>query len=47
MPTFAYPPWQDERGQNIAEYALILAVIVLTVVAAIGYFWSVLNRTGP
>jgi pilus assembly protein Flp/PilA len=27
--------WQDEQGQDIAEYALMLTVILLIVVAAV------------
>ena len=39
-------PWKDERAQNIAEYALIAAIIVLLTVGAIHYFWSALNHMG-
>ncbi len=28
--------WRDEQGQDIAEYALMLAVILLIVVASVG-----------
>lgn len=34
----------DDQGQNIVEYALILAVIVLAVVGAIYAVWSAINR---
>jgi pilus assembly protein Flp/PilA len=27
--------WQDETGQDIAEYAILLAVIALVVIAAV------------
>jgi len=39
-------PWKDERAQNIAEYALIVAVIVIVTVGAIHYFWSAINKMG-
>jgi len=46
MHDLSYSPWKDERGQNIAEYALIVALIVLLTVITIRYFWLALNRTG-
>jgi Flp pilus assembly pilin Flp len=36
--------WKDERGQNIIEYALIVAVIVVLVVGAIYAVWSAIER---
>jgi len=39
-------PRKDERGQNIAEYALIVAVIVLLVVGTIRFLWSAINHMG-
>jgi Flp pilus assembly pilin Flp len=30
--------WKDESGQDMAEYALLLALIALVLVAAIGLF---------
>jgi hypothetical protein len=39
-------PWNDDRAQNIAEYAIIVAVIVVLVVGAIHYFWSAINHMG-
>jgi Flp pilus assembly pilin Flp len=39
-------PWKDEQAQNIAEYALIVAVIVLLVVGTVRYFWSAINHMG-
>jgi Flp pilus assembly pilin Flp len=36
--------WKDERGQNIIEYALIAAVIVVLVVGAIYAVWSAIER---
>lgn len=38
--------WKNDEGQDIAEYALIVAVIVLVTVAAIRLFWAALNRMG-
>jgi hypothetical protein len=38
--------WKDEHAQNIAEYAIIVAVIVILVVGAIHYFWSAINHMG-
>jgi Flp pilus assembly pilin Flp len=46
MPDSPLAPWKDDRGQDIAEYALIVALIVLLAVGAIHYFWSALNRMG-
>lgn len=30
--------WQDEQGQGLVEYALILAVISITIVIALVFF---------
>lgn len=38
--------FKDDEAQDIAEYALIVAVIVLATVAAIRLFWAALNRMG-
>jgi Flp pilus assembly pilin Flp len=38
--------WKSNAGQDIAEYALIIAVIVLVTVAAIRVFWSAVNHLG-
>jgi Flp pilus assembly pilin Flp len=39
-------PRKDDRGQDIAEYALIVAVIVILTIGAIHYFWSAINKMG-
>jgi Flp pilus assembly pilin Flp len=36
----------DEAGENIAEYALIVAVVVLVAVTSIHLFWSAINHLG-
>jgi Flp pilus assembly pilin Flp len=35
MSNFLEPLWSDEQGQDIAEYAVMLAVILVLVVAAV------------
>ena len=42
----AFDFWNGNVGQDIAEYALILAVIVLAAVGAIKLFWSAVNHLG-
>jgi Flp pilus assembly pilin Flp len=37
---------RDDRGQDIAEYALIVAVIVILTISAIHYFWAAINKMG-
>ena len=37
---------RDDRGQDIAEYALIVAVIVILTIGAIRYLWSAINKMG-
>jgi Flp pilus assembly pilin Flp len=32
------PIWRDERGQGMVEYALILAVISITIIFALIFF---------
>ena len=32
---FLYQLWSDERGQDVAEYAVMLAVVLVIVVATI------------
>jgi len=34
----------DDQGQNIVEYALLLAGIVLAIVGTIYAVWSAINR---
>lgn len=46
MPALPLAPRKDDQGQNIAEYALILAVIVILTIGAIHYFWSAINKMG-
>ena len=38
MKDFMMQLWQDESGQDLAEYALLLGLIALLLVAAIGLF---------
>jgi Flp pilus assembly pilin Flp len=35
VPTFLYQLWSDERGQDVAEYAVMLAVVLVIVVGTI------------
>jgi Flp pilus assembly pilin Flp len=35
--------WKDESGQDMAEYALLLALIALVLVVAIGSFKSAIE----
>lgn len=37
---------KSDKGQDIAEYALIVAVVVLLTIGAIRIFWSALNHMG-
>jgi Flp pilus assembly pilin Flp len=39
-------PTKSDEGQDIAEYALIVAVVVLVTIGAIRIFWSALNHMG-
>jgi len=43
MTTFAKRLWQDEQGQDIAEYAVMLAVILVIVVGTIRLIGSNAN----
>jgi Flp pilus assembly pilin Flp len=37
--------WQDESGQDMAEYALLLALIALAIIAAvIAFRGAIINR---
>jgi Flp pilus assembly pilin Flp len=38
--------WKNDAGSDIAEYALIVAAIVLATVGAIHIFWSAVNHLG-
>jgi Flp pilus assembly pilin Flp len=42
--TFLKQLWQDERGQDIAEYAVMLAVILVIVVGTIRLIGSNANN---
>ncbi len=44
MTTFLKQLWQDERGQDIAEYAVMLAVILVIVVGTIRLIGSNANN---
>jgi Flp pilus assembly pilin Flp len=46
MPNLPITPREDDQGQDIAEYALIVAVIVILTIGAIHYFWSAINKLG-
>lgn len=46
MQRFLFGLSKDDKAQDIAEYALIVALIVLATVGAIHLFWSALNRMG-
>jgi hypothetical protein len=46
MPNLPLAPCHDDRGQDIAEYALLVAVIVILTIGAIHYFWSAINKMG-
>ena len=35
MAVFLYQLWSDERGQDVAEYAVMLAVVLVIVVGTI------------
>ncbi len=35
MPFAAYPLWSSEEGQDIAEYAVMLAVILVIVIGTV------------
>ena len=37
---------KSDEGADIAEYALIVVVIVLSIVGAIRLFWSAVNHLG-
>jgi Flp pilus assembly pilin Flp len=41
---FLYQIWKDERGQDIAEYAVMLAVILVIVVGTIRLIGSNANN---
>ena len=43
MANFLKPFWNDERGQDIAEYAVMLAVILVIVVGTIRLIGSNAN----
>jgi Flp pilus assembly pilin Flp len=36
----------SDEGQDIAEYALIVAVVILVTIGAIRLFWSAINHLG-
>ena len=44
MATFLQKQWNDERGQDIAEYAVMLAVILVIVVGTIRLIGSNANN---
>lgn len=44
MANFLRPLWNDERGQDIAEYAVMLAVILVIVVGTIRLIGSNANN---
>lgn len=44
MTTFLKQLWRDERGQDIAEYAVMLAVILVIVVGTIRLIGSNANN---
>ena len=44
MANFLKPFWNDERGQDIAEYAVMLAVILVIVVGTIRMIGSNANN---
>ena len=44
MATFLQQLWSDERGQDIAEYAVMLAVILVIVVGTIRLIGSNANN---
>ncbi len=44
MSEFVLKLWQDERGQDIAEYAVMLAVILVLVVGTIRLVGSNANN---
>lgn len=46
MPRLLFEPRKNDEGGDIAEYALIVAVIVLATVGAIHLFWAAFNRMG-
>ena len=37
---------KSDEGADIAEYALIVAVVILVTIGAIRLFWSAINRLG-
>lgn len=45
MRTLLYRLWADEQGQDIAEYAVMLAVILLLVVGTIRLIGTNANST--
>ena len=44
MTSFLYQLWTDEQGQDIAEYAVMLAVILVIVVGTIRLIGSNANN---
>ena len=44
MSNFLHGIWQDERGQDIAEYAVMLAVILVIVVGTVRLIGSNANN---
>ena len=42
--SFLHPFWRDERGQDIAEYAVMLAVVLVIVVGTIRLIGSNANN---
>jgi Flp pilus assembly pilin Flp len=44
MKEFMTTLWQDESGQDLAEYAILLGVITVAVIAVIGLIGTNVNR---
>ena len=45
LQTFAIAARDDERGQTMAEYAVVLAVITVAIVATLGLLAGGINNT--
>ena len=43
MSTLLHNLWRDDQAQDVAEYALMLAVILLVVVGAVGAIGTTAN----
>ncbi len=46
MRSLLFSLWKNDEGADIAEYALIVAVVILATVGAIHLFWAAVNRIG-